>query len=129
MESRLIGQQAVVVGAGIGGLAAAAGALTDHFERVVVLERDSLPTEPGDRAGTPQSRHPHGLLASGERALGELFPGFAKDLVQAGAVPMRTNLDTRAERPGYDPFPQRDLGLLNYALSRPGDRLCLAPAR
>jgi cation diffusion facilitator CzcD-associated flavoprotein CzcO len=36
MAPTLVGNQAVVVGAGMGGLAAA-GALVDHFEQVVVL--------------------------------------------------------------------------------------------
>ena len=85
MASIQIGKQAVVIGAGMGGLAAA-GALADRFEQVVVVERDTLPSNPTHRAGTPQSRHVHALLLSGQRALGELFPGFEQDLVQAGAV-------------------------------------------
>ena len=116
--STLIGKQAVVIGAGIGGLTAA-GALADHFDNVVVLERDTLPSEPTYRAGTPQARHVHGLLLSGQRALSELFPGFEQDLARAGAVPLRVGLDVRVERPGYDPFPQRDLGWFGYAASRP----------
>jgi 2-polyprenyl-6-methoxyphenol hydroxylase-like FAD-dependent oxidoreductase len=118
MASTLIGKKAVVVGAGMGGLTAA-GALADFFDQVVVLERDSLPSDPAYRAGTPQARHVHGLLLSGQRALSELFPGFEQDLARAGAVPLRVDLDVRMERPGYDPFPQRDLGWFNYALSRP----------
>ena len=61
----------------------------------------------------------HALLLSGQRALSELFPGFEQDLAQAGAVPLRAGLDVRMERPGYDPFPQRDLGWFSYAVSRP----------
>jgi 2-polyprenyl-6-methoxyphenol hydroxylase-like FAD-dependent oxidoreductase len=118
MALTLIGKQAVVIGAGMGGLAAA-GALVDHFDRVVVLERDTLPFEPAYRAGTPQARHVHALLLSGQRALSELFPGFEQDLAREGAVPLRAGLDVRMERPGYDPFPQRDLGWLSYAVSRP----------
>ena len=64
MAPTLVGKQAVVVGAGMGGLAAA-GALAEHFERVVVLERDTLPSDAVHRAGTPQSRHIHALLAGG----------------------------------------------------------------
>jgi 2-polyprenyl-6-methoxyphenol hydroxylase-like FAD-dependent oxidoreductase len=71
------------------------------------------------RTGTPQSRHIHGLLAGGQRALGELFPGFEQDLARAGAVPLRVTLDVRIEMPGYDPFPQRDLGFVTYSMSRP----------
>src|SRR6516165_12614270 len=118
MASTLIGEQAVVIGAGMGGLTAAA-ALADHFDQVLVLERDTLPSEPAHRAGTPQARHVHGLLLSGQRALGELFPGFEQDLARARAVPLRAGLDVRVERPGYDPFPQRDLGWCGYAASRP----------
>jgi hypothetical protein len=117
VASTLIGKQAVIIVAGMGGLAAA-GALADCFEQVFVLERDTLPSDPAYRAGTPQARHVHALLLSGQRALGELFPGFEQDLARAGAVPLRVGLDIRMERPGYDPFPQRDLGWCSYALSR-----------
>src|ERR1700739_652829 len=118
MALTLIGKQAVVIGAGMGGLAAA-GALVDYLGRVGVFERDTLPFEPAYRAGTPQARHVHALLLSGQRALSELFPGFEQDLAREGAVPLRAGLDVRMERPGYDPFPQRDLGWLSYAVSRP----------
>ena len=118
MASTLIGKQAVVIGAGMAGLTAA-GALADRFDQVVVLERDTLTSEPTYRAGTPQARHVHALLLSGQHALSELFPGFEQDLIQVGAVPLRAGLDVRIERPSYDPFPQRDLGWLSYAVSRP----------
>jgi len=118
MASTLIGKRAVVIGAGMAGLTAA-GALADRFDQVVVLERDTLPSEPAYRAGTPQARHVHALLLSGQRALSELFPGFEQDLAQAGAVPLRAGLDVRIERQGYHPFPQRDLGWISYAVSRP----------
>jgi 2-polyprenyl-6-methoxyphenol hydroxylase-like FAD-dependent oxidoreductase len=118
MAETLIGKQAVVIGAGMGGLTAA-GALAGHFDQVVVLERDTMPPEPAFRAGTPQARHVHALLLSGQRALTELFPEFEHELARAGAVPLRVGLDIRVERPGYDPFPQRDLGWFSYAVSRP----------
>src|SRR5262249_34355501 len=55
----------------------------------------------------------------GQRALGELFPGFEHDLGTAGAIPLRVGLDIRIERPGFDPFPQRNLDLLTHSMSRP----------
>jgi 2-polyprenyl-6-methoxyphenol hydroxylase-like FAD-dependent oxidoreductase len=113
----IIGKDAIVVGAGIGGLTTA-GALADFFEHVVVLERDALPQQAEVRAGTPQARHVHLLLGGGQRALSALFPCFEDDLARADAVPLRAGLDLRMERPGYDPFPQRDLGWLTYAQSR-----------
>jgi 2-polyprenyl-6-methoxyphenol hydroxylase-like FAD-dependent oxidoreductase len=116
--STYMGKQAVVVGAGIGGLTVAR-ALADFFEQVIVLENDALPVEATPRPGTPQCRHAHALLAGGQQALCTLFPGFEQNLSQAGAVPLRANSDFRHERPGYDPFPQRDFGFLTYAMSRP----------
>jgi 2-polyprenyl-6-methoxyphenol hydroxylase-like FAD-dependent oxidoreductase len=108
----------VVIGAGMGGLAAA-GALAPHFERVVVLERDTLASQPTHRAGAPQGRHLHVMLMSGLIALDQLFPGFVADLTRAGAVPITLGLDLRIERFPYDPFPQRDLGYVSCAASRP----------
>jgi len=118
MASNLIGGQAVVIGAGMAGLPAA-GVLADFFEHVLVVERDILPFDASHRTGTPQARHTHALLAGGHRALGELFPGFERDLTEAGAVPLSVGLDLRLERPGYDPFPARDLGVVAKAMSRP----------
>jgi 2-polyprenyl-6-methoxyphenol hydroxylase-like FAD-dependent oxidoreductase len=117
-------KQAAVIGAGIGGLAAAK-AVAPHFEKVIVFDRDALPDEPAPRLGTPQARHTHGLLAGGCRALKQLFPGIELDLVEAGAVRMRMRRDMRFEVPGFDPLPYRDLGFDQFALSRPAlERVC-----
>jgi hypothetical protein len=118
MASTLIGKQAVVIGAGMGGLAARRGARRP-FRAGRCSGARSLPSEPAHRAGTPQARHVHGLLPGGQSALGELFPGFEQDLARAGAVPLQAGLDLRVEPPGYDPYPQRDLGWFGYAASRP----------
>jgi len=116
--SIIVGKQAVVIGAGVAGLSTAR-ALADYFELVVVLERDTLPVDPIHRVGTPQAQHVHGLLASGLNALRALFPNFERDLIQAGAVPLKAGLDVRVERPEFNPFPQRDLGWIGYSMSRP----------
>jgi 2-polyprenyl-6-methoxyphenol hydroxylase-like FAD-dependent oxidoreductase len=77
--------QAVVIGASMAGLLAAC-ALSETFNRVVLVERDLLPDHPSDRRGVPQGKHLHGLLAGGLVALSKLFPGFEDDLLAAGAV-------------------------------------------
>jgi 2-polyprenyl-6-methoxyphenol hydroxylase-like FAD-dependent oxidoreductase len=114
----LLGRRAVVVGAGIGGLAMA-GALAKYFERVEIFERDHLTTSVASRPGTPQDRHPHGLLAGGLQALGEIFPGFERDLAAAGAVPVRVAQDMRYERPDVGALPRRDFGISLLCASRP----------
>ena len=116
--SSLIGKQALVVGAGMGGLTAAR-VLADYFEQVLVLERDTLPAQAKARSGIPQGKHVHVLLAGGQQALCELFPGFERDLVETEAVALKTGLDVLMERPGTDDVPQRDLGFVSYAQSRP----------
>jgi 2-polyprenyl-6-methoxyphenol hydroxylase-like FAD-dependent oxidoreductase len=115
--SALKGGHAVVVGAGMSGLAAA-GALASHFSRVTILERDGSSQELAPRPGIPQGRHVHALLAGGLAALGELFPGIEAGLEQAGAVRLNSR-DLRWERPGFDPFPQREFGLSWLSASRP----------
>jgi 2-polyprenyl-6-methoxyphenol hydroxylase-like FAD-dependent oxidoreductase len=114
----MLGQRAVVIGAGIGGLSAA-GVLAPHFAQVDVLERDYLPANATSRPGTPQDRHPHGLLAGGLRALDEIFPGFAQDLADAGAVPVRVAQDVQYERADVGALPRRDLGIGILCATRP----------
>jgi len=113
-----IAKHAIVIGAGIAGLTAAK-VLSAYFERVTILDRDALPERPVPRQGTPQARHVHALLAGGQKALAELFPGFEHEIECAGAIRVRAGLDVMVERPGYDPFPQRDLGFDSFCLSRP----------
>ena len=57
---------AVVLGASITGLLTAR-ALSSHFARVSIVERDVVPQGPELRKGVPQAAHAHGLLASGTR--------------------------------------------------------------
>jgi len=117
-QTTFIGQRAIVVGAGIAGLATAA-VLADWFERVIVLERDTLPERTEPRIGTPQAWHSHGLLAGGQQALEELFPDIGEDLIREGGVALRFNRDLREEMPNADPMPQRDFGWTGYAMTRP----------
>src|SRR5574341_707270 len=85
---------AIVIGAGIAGLLAAR-VLAEHFRRVTVIDRDQLPAEPGLRAGVPQDRHVHGVLARGRRLLEQLFPGLDAELAAAGAPELDAVADCR----------------------------------
>jgi 2-polyprenyl-6-methoxyphenol hydroxylase-like FAD-dependent oxidoreductase len=116
--SSLFGQRAVVVGGGIGGLSVA-GVLAGCFEQVYILERDRLTACAESRSGTAQDRHPHGLLAGGLKALGEIFPGFERDLVEAGAASVGVAQDICYERADVGALPRRDFGLSVLCASRP----------
>ena len=67
-------KHAIVIGGSMGGLVAAR-VLSDHFEHVTLLDRDTFPEVGQQRRGVPQGVHTHGLLASGRRVLEHQFPG------------------------------------------------------
>ena len=85
---------AIVVGASTTGLIAAMAAAR-HFDRVTVLERDPLPTEPQWRKGAPQSRHVHLLLRRGEGIIDDYFPGLLQELIAAGGRRVDMSGDTK----------------------------------
>jgi 2-polyprenyl-6-methoxyphenol hydroxylase-like FAD-dependent oxidoreductase len=76
------GKHAVVIGASMAGLLATR-ALSDAFEKVTILERDTFSSEA--RKGVPQGRHAHGLLATGWQVMTEFFPRFEQELIREGA--------------------------------------------
>jgi 2-polyprenyl-6-methoxyphenol hydroxylase-like FAD-dependent oxidoreductase len=76
---------AVVIGGSMAGLLAARVA-ANHYDRVIIIERDTLSASREIRRGVPQARHTHGLLAGGREALERLFPGISEELVAAGAL-------------------------------------------
>ena len=77
---------AIVLGGSMAGLGAAR-ALTDHFERVTLVERDELGDCTRHRKGVPQGQHAHGLLPSGYRVLSDYFPQMMDELAAEGALP------------------------------------------
>ncbi|MBL7500635.1 monooxygenase [Frankia sp. CNm7] len=108
----------VVVGGSVAGLLAAAAA-SPSADRVVVLDRDQMPSGPEPRPGTPQARHSHGLLAGGRLAVETLLPGFTAQMIEAGAL---SGADTgRSGRwwVGGDLIAGCDLGAEGLAASRP----------
>ena len=76
---------AIVIGGSMAGLTAAR-VLTDHFERVTIIERDRLPDTPDFRRGAPQARHAHTFPLRGQAILEQLFPGLGDEMLANGAV-------------------------------------------
>ena len=111
------GHHAIIVGASIGGLLAAR-VLSEHFDRVTLLDRDALPSGIENRGGVPQGRHGHGLLASGLRGLERLFPALEGELLDAGAVPGDVIGSVRWFQHGHYKAKFRS-GLSGLLLSRP----------
>lgn len=77
-------RRAIVIGGGIAGILASR-VLADHFDEVILLERDKYPNHPESRRGAPHTRHVHILLLRGKRILEYLFPGLSKELIDRGA--------------------------------------------
>ncbi len=76
---------AIVIGASMAGLLTAR-ALSAHFDRVTLLERDAVHPGPESRKGQPQTRHLHALLASGLQVVSSYFPDIVEALQAGGAV-------------------------------------------
>lgn len=78
-------EHAIVLGASIGGLMAAR-ALSNHFDRVTIIEKDKVERQPCTRKGQPQTRHLHGLLPGGLNAMLQFFPDLKDALAANGAL-------------------------------------------
>lgn len=103
---------ALVIGGSIAGILAAR-VLSEHYNQVVIVERDILPNEPMNRMGTPQAFHPHRMLPRGNRILERLFPGITDDLLTHGAFALQAN------KPGMYVI-STPYGVVDYPLSERG---------
>ena len=115
--NRQIGDRAVVLGASMAGLLAAR-VLADAYAQVTVIDRDELSETPMHRRGVPHGRHIHGLLARGQQALEELFPGLTAELVAHGVPTGDMLADTRLYLSGHR-LRQAHTGLVVLCASRP----------
>ncbi|MFL6194658.1 MAG: FAD-dependent oxidoreductase [Thermoanaerobaculia bacterium] len=96
-------RHAIVIGGSIGGMLAAR-VLSEHFDRITLIERDHLPEGGANRAGVPQARHLHFFLKRGLSVVEELFPGVKPDLLAAGSHLLDQGKDFRIlYRSGWSP--------------------------
>jgi 2-polyprenyl-6-methoxyphenol hydroxylase-like FAD-dependent oxidoreductase len=108
---------AVVAGGGMAGLLATR-VLSDHFERVTLIERDVLAGHIEPRKGVPQGRHGHALLLRGQAIMEALFPDLAAELCAAGAVRVSGRHEFAWHHAGdWRIQPETDLSFLS--MSRP----------
>ena len=115
--SKQTGERAVVLGASMAGLLAAR-VLADAYAQVTVVDRDELPEASTHRRGVPQGHHVHGLLARGQQALEELFPGLTAELVAHGVPAGDLLADARLFLSGHR-LRQAHTGLVVLCASRP----------
>lgn len=80
-----LAKHAVVLGGSVAGLLAAQ-ALSRHYDRVTIVERDDVAHDDVARKGVPQARHLHVLLAAGFDSLQRTLPGFRERALAKGAV-------------------------------------------
>ncbi|MEU5879205.1 FAD-dependent monooxygenase [Spirillospora sp. NPDC047279] len=82
----------VVIGGSMAGLLAAR-VLSDHFDRVTLVERDRFPDAAASRPGLGQARHLHVFWSRGLEIAEELFPGLEDELRTAGVPEIRVPAD------------------------------------
>lgn len=109
--------RAVVIGCGMGGIAAAA-ALKDYCNEVVIIEKDAIPSEPVSRRGVPQDEQLHNLLSRAQQHFEELLPGFIGSLSEQGVGDANVAQETHVYELGTR-MPERNLGLRLMSAWRP----------
>ena len=78
-------KHAIVIGSSIAGMLTAR-MLSDHFQRVTIVERDEVSKSLEGRKGVPQGQHVHVIFSGGMRVINQLFPGFSDELAANGSV-------------------------------------------
>ncbi|EGX57447.1 monooxygenase [Streptomyces zinciresistens K42] len=100
-------RRAVVLGGSHTGMLAAR-ALAGLADRVVVVDRDTLPAGAEPRKGLPQARHAHMLWSGGVLAMERLLPGITEALRAAGArrLPVTTDIVALSARGWFRRWPE-----------------------
>ena len=78
-------KQAIIIGASMAGLLAAR-VCANHFEKVIIVEKDPLGDSPNNRRGVPQDHQLHILLSKGMEIINHYFPGIEAKLKEKGAI-------------------------------------------
>jgi 2-polyprenyl-6-methoxyphenol hydroxylase-like FAD-dependent oxidoreductase len=76
---------AIVVGGSFAGLITAK-VLSRYFERVTIIEKDTVHRYPESRKGQSHTKHLHGLLPCALNILDNYFPGFYEEIYNNGGV-------------------------------------------
>ena len=77
-------KHAVVIGGSIAGLMAAK-VLSETFNKVTVLDKDTPPDKSEVRKGAPQGAHAHVVLESGREIMEKFYPGLTEEMESGGA--------------------------------------------
>ena len=77
-------RKAVVIGGSIAGILTAR-ILSNHFDEVIIVEKDRFEDNSKVRNGTPQASHIHLLLVKGRQIIEHYFPDLEKDILKKGA--------------------------------------------
>ena len=75
---------AIVMGGSLGGLMTAR-VLSQHFNKVIIVEKDEVRRQPESRKGQLHTRHLHGLLPGGLNVMLQYFPDLKQALAENGA--------------------------------------------
>ncbi|MEQ9439760.1 MAG: hypothetical protein RIG62_11970 [Cyclobacteriaceae bacterium] len=110
-------ENAIIIGSSIAGLLAAR-VCADHFDQVIILEKDKISPEPAHRKGVPQDHQVHVLLSKGYEVIRQLFPGIIERLQDRGGITGDLGLLLKwYSQGGYRP--QCETGLHTVMTSRP----------
>ena len=108
--------KAIVIGGSIAGFLAAR-VLSDHFEEIILIEKDNYIEDDKARNGVPQANHVHILLVKGKEILQEFFPELEEDLVKKGANKIDFLKDSRYRLPsGW--APKFSSGIITFTCTR-----------
>ena len=113
----LLINKVIIVGAGIGGLCAAA-ALSPCCRDIIIYCKDSHPATPQARRSVPQGSHISILLQAGLVNLGKLFPDIQAELLEQGAAEIQAGIHQQIHEFGRW-LPERPLDLHFLGTSRP----------